>query len=155
MGKTTIPLPEWKEAGYGGHYFFEPSTEDYGFIYQIDYSDGTSYIGKKNLWVIEELPPLKSGKKRDNVIDTVNRIHKGKRVTMDIIRKESDWRKYTGSSKLTQGKEIISRTVLATAPSKRYLTYLEVKYMFLLDVLESDQYLNENILGKFFKGNLI
>lgn len=23
---------------------FEPTSEDYGFIYQIDYEDGTSYI---------------------------------------------------------------------------------------------------------------
>ena len=134
---------------------YEPSTEDYGFIYQIDYDDGTRYVGKKNIWITEELPPLKSGKLRDNVVSTVNRIYKGKRITMDIVVKPSDWRKYTGSSKLTQGKTIIRRTVLITAQSKRHLTYLETKALFCLNVLEDDTYLNENCLGKFFKGNLI
>lgn len=134
---------------------FEPSTEDYGFIYQIDYDDGTRYLGKKNCWVTEELPPLKSGKPRDNVVSTVNRIYRGKRITMDIVVKPSDWRKYTGSSKLTQGKTIIRRTVLITAQSKRHLTYLETKALFCLNALEDDTYLNENCLGKFFKGNLI
>lgn len=134
---------------------FEPTTDDYGFIYQITFDDDTKYIGKKNLWVIEELPPLRSGVPRPHAIDTVNRNYKGKRTTMEIVQKESDWRKYTGSSKLTQDKTIVARTVLAVAPSKRYLTYLEVKYMFLLDVLESEKFVNENILGKFYRGNLI
>ena len=150
-------IPPWLyNDGYSDEFpLFEPTSEDYGFIYQIDYDDGTSYIGKKNLWVTEELPPLKSGKTRPNVHSTVNRIHKGKPVTMDIIIKPSDWRSYIGSSKLTAGKTIISRTVLATAPTKRYLTYLEAKALFCLDALESDQYLNENCLGKFFKSNLL
>ena len=153
---------------------FEPTLDDFGFIYQIDYDDGTSYIGKKNIWIYEELPPLKSGKKRENVVNTVNRSVKltkeelstrtptqirtnvqSKVVPMDVVRKPSAWRSYTGSSALTKNKTIISRIVLATAPTKRYLTYLEVKALLCLNVLEDDKYLNENILGKFFKGNLI
>lgn len=133
----------------------EPTEDDYGFIYQIDYNDGTSYIGKKNLWIREELPPLKSGKKRQNVVSTIQRNYKNKRVTMDIVLKPSNWKKYVGSSKLTDGKVIISKSILAYAPTKRYLTYLETKAIMCLEALENDTYLNENCLGKFFKDNLI
>ncbi|MFA7029629.1 MAG: hypothetical protein WC179_05100 [Candidatus Cloacimonadaceae bacterium] len=133
----------------------EPTEDDYGFIYQIDYNDGTSYIGKKNLWIREELPPLKSGKKRQNVVSTIQRNYKNKRVTMDIVLKPSNWKKYVGSSKLTDGKVIISKNILAYAPTKRYLTYLETKAIMCLEALENDTYLNENCLGKFFKDNLI
>jgi hypothetical protein len=31
------------------------------------------------------------------------------------------------------------------------LTYFETKYQFLREVLEKDEYLNGNILGRFFK----
>lgn len=134
---------------------FEPTLDDYGFIYEITYNDGTKYVGKKNCWMREELPPLKSGKPRPHLVDTVNRRSGGRIVTMEIVQKPSNWRSYTGSSKLTQGKTILSRTVLATAQSKRYLTYLEVKALMCLDALEDDTYLNENCMGKFFKGNLI
>jgi hypothetical protein len=134
---------------------FEPTLDDYGFIYEITYDDSTKYVGKKNCWMREELPPLKSGKPRPHLVGTVNRRHNGHIVTMEIVQKPSNWRTYTGSSKLTQGKTIISRVVLATAPTKRYLTYLEVKALMCLDTLEDDQYLNENVLGKFYKGNLL
>jgi len=31
------------------------------------------------------------------------------------------------------------------------LTYFECKYQFMYDVLENENYLNSNILGKFYK----
>lgn len=133
----------------------KPTKEDYGFIYRIDYDDGTSYIGKKNLWVKKELPQLKSNKRRQNVIGKVNRNYKHKRILMDIVLKPSNWEEYTGSHKLSKSKTIVSKTILAYAPTKRYLTYLEAKAIFCLNALEDDNFLNENCLGKFFKGNLI
>ncbi|MBD3750723.1 MAG: hypothetical protein IE931_14645 [Sphingobacteriales bacterium] len=136
-------------------YSREPTKEDYGFIYQIDYSDGTSYIGKKNLWIKKELLPLKSRKKRQNAIGTIVRNYKNKRVTMEIVLTPSNWKNYTGSSKLTKNKIIVAKTILAYAPTKRYLTYLETKAILCLGALEDDKFLNENCLGKFFKGNLI
>lgn len=125
----------------------------YGYIYCITYTDSTKYVGKKNFYKKMTLPALKSGEIRPGA----ERIHKNinrKRKPLDVLYKESDWKTYNGSSKLTEGKEIQSKEILCFANSKRHLTYLEVKYLFILEVLESDAYLNENILGKFYNNVL-
>ena len=43
------------------------------------------------------------------------------------------------------------REIIQPAFSKKELTYLENKYLFSLEVLESDEYLNDNIEGRYFK----
>jgi hypothetical protein len=45
----------------------------------------------------------------------------------------------------------ISRRILKICFSKTELTYQEVKHQFQYAVLESDQWLNGNIMGKFFR----
>ena len=64
---------------------FNPTPEvieDYqGFVYELEeISTGKKYIGKKFFWSKRRLPPLK-GKSRKR-----------------IVKKESDWRDYYGSS---------------------------------------------------------
>jgi hypothetical protein len=122
----------------------------YGFIYEITYVDGTKYLGKKNFFKQVKLPALKSGKQRPDSTRTYKNLS-GKRVYYDVVQKPSNWLSYSGSSELTTEKTILRKEILALAYSKRELTYLEVKYLFLQEVLESDLYLNSNILGKFFK----
>jgi hypothetical protein len=126
----------------------------YGFIYQIEYDDGTSYIGKKACYSETHLPALKSGLVRPGSLYRIGRNIKGKRVQFDVMRKENNWKSYKGSSDLTKGKTIIRKTILAFASTKRYLTYLEVKALMCFEALEDEKYLNINCLGKFFKGNL-
>ena len=47
--------------------------------------------------------------------------------------------------------ENFERYVLICAPSKKLLTYYEVKYQMVYQVLENpDEFFNDNILGKFF-----
>ena len=114
-----------------------------GFIY-IVYHKPTNkkYIGKKILEVSKKLPPLK-GKKR------VRRV-----------KKESDWLSYFGSNDtiremIKEGKQDeFKREILFFAKTKRQLSYLETRELFKRDVLESDEYFNSNILGKFYKGNI-
>lgn len=134
---------------------FVGPTTSYGFIYQIDYDDGTSYIGKKTFYSEVQLPALKSGIVRPEALYRIGRNIKGKRVQFDVVRKESAWKKYNGSSELTKGKKIVAKTILALCSSKRELTYMETRILFHRDVLEDEHYLNQNILGKFFKGNLV
>ena len=43
------------------------------------------------------------------------------------------------------------RIILQLAYSKKELTYLENKALFSLGVLESEDYLNDNIEGRYFK----
>ena len=126
----------------------------YGFIYQIEYDDSTSYIGKKACYSETHLPALKSGLVRPGSLYRIGRNIKGKRVQFDVMRKENNWKSYKGSSDLTKEKTIIRKTILAFASTKRYLTYLEVKALMCFEALEDEKYLNINCLGKFFKGNL-
>ena len=125
----------------------------YGFIYELELDDGTKYIGKKSFYENKTLPALKNGKQRPNS-KRIGKNKNGKRIYYDIVSKESNWKDYYGSSKLVDKNKVVKRTILELCETKRYLTYAEVKWQFKLDVLEKDEYLNENILGKFYKGGL-
>jgi hypothetical protein len=111
-----------------------------GFVYSI-YNTKTNktYIGKKILLNKRTRPPLKG--------------YKRKRV--DYI--ESNWLKYTGSNAETK-KWIIDdckREIVYICYNRTMMTYYETALQFQLKVLESEGYLNENILGKFYKTKII
>ncbi len=123
----------------------------YGFVYKIIYDNNTAYIGKKVFFNSNTLIALKNGKQRPNS-QRIGKNKKGKRVYLDIVKKESNWQKYIGSSKTIPEKlTITKREILAFAKDKRELTYIETKYLFMNEVLESNKFHNDNILGKFFK----
>ena len=128
---------------------FIPAGDNYGFVYLLTFDDGTQYIGKKNFYTYVKLPALKSGKQRPGST-RIAKNKNGKRVFFDIVQKESNWKTYKSSSKLIGDRTIVSKEILQLASSKRNLTYLETKYLFTYGVLESTNFLNENILGKFY-----
>lgn len=116
----------------------------FGFIYLIThFPTGKKYIGKKQLMSTRTLPPLKGDRKKRKVI------------------KEGNWQKYYGSQK--EIKELVSnsnpedfnREILRYCFSKKELTYRELEEQFLHKVLEDDDYLNSNLLGKFFRKDLL
>ena len=116
----------------------------FGFIYEATYiPTKEKYLGKKVLFFNRTLPPLKGAKRKRKVI------------------KESDWQTYYGSHTkikqlLSEGKqEYFSREILEFAFNKKHLTYLETKYQFCNNVLENTEYINDNILGKFFRKDLV
>ncbi len=80
------------------------------------------------------------------------KVYKRKRVVV----KESDWLTYYSSSKELKeqvkalGKENFKREVLILCKSKREMTYHETRLQFERDVLHKAEYLNGNILGRFF-----
>ena len=45
----------------------------------------------------------------------------------------------------------IKREILRICYTKTELSYYETKYQFVNEVLESDEWLNGNILGRFYK----
>ena len=141
----------WK---HDGKPITTPPCGSYGFIYLITYTDGTRYVGKKDFYSYQTLPALKSGIQRPDS-ERIGKNRNGKRVYFDKVKKESKWQSYTGSSKLTKGKKILTKEIIDIAPTKRNLTYLEVKYLFHFNALEDSSYMNDNILGKFYKDNLI
>jgi hypothetical protein len=135
----------------------EEFTEDmipegaFGFIYIMKaVIDGKKvfYIGKKQFF---NNVKVKLGKK-EMAERTDKRTKDYKRV------KRQSYKNYFSSNDvLIQANKDgihIDRYILKICYSKKELTYEEVRYLFKLDVLESENYLNSNILGKFYRGKL-
>ena len=81
--------------------------------------------------------------------------------TYKLEVKESDWMNYYGSQKdikqlLLEGKkDEFERTILKMCPDKKSMTYFEIKFQMIYQVLEKpDEFFNDNILGKFFTKDL-
>ena len=127
----------------------------FGFVYIVTHKPTKkSYIGKKVLFHNRK---KKLGKKE--LLKLTGIV--GRRPTYKLEVKESDWINYYGSQKdikqlLLEGKkDEFERTILRMCPDKKSMTYFEVKYQMLYQVLEKpDEFFNDNILGKFFTKDL-
>lgn len=128
-------------------------SDIFGFIYLIEYSDGSKYIGKKQAISKQTLPALKDGKEREGAV-RVGKNVLGKRKYFDIITKESNWKLYVGSCKEAKHLKPIKKEILMFATDKINLTFNEVECLIKYDVLRDDKFLNANILGKFYKGRI-
>jgi hypothetical protein len=123
----------------------------YGFIYMTTHiPTGVSYIGKKSLF-----HNVKRKLTKKELAEMP--ITRGRKVTTEVVQKESDWKTYHGSAKpilelLKAGKQDeFKREILHFVNSKKLLTYYECKYLFKYGVLENPlEYFNDNILGKFY-----
>ena len=123
----------------------------HGFVYRIIHKPtGKMYIGKK---ILQNTTKVKLGKKELKELQGVV----GRRPSYKMAIKESNWKTYWGSNKYlkelyeTEPKENFEREILICAPTKKLLTYYELKYQILYEVLEKpDEFFNDNILGKFF-----
>ena len=135
--------------------------DTYGFIYEVFHKPtGQKYIGKKVLRFERNkrlgkraLEELRLERKAQGI---------GGRVPLkQKVVTESDWKDYYGSH--PKIKELLKnckdrsaefeRKILDLVPNKKLLTYYECKHLFINDVLEtySHQYINDNILGKFYR----
>ncbi len=122
-----------------------PDTNKYtGFIYEITYlPTGQKYIGRKRFW---EFKKTKIGVREKTRTKT--------RKKFKWTVKESNWKNYFSSNdflKKNATEKNTKRRILRLCKTKTEMTYWEVKYQFTKGVLESDEWLNKNILGKFFK----
>ena len=127
----------------------------FGFVYIVTHKpSGKSYIGKKVLFHNKK---QKIGKRELEKLQGVV----GRRPSYKLVVKESDWLKYTGSH--TFLKEIrkenrydeLRREILLICFTKKILTYNELKYQMMFEVLEESSYLNDNLLGKFYRKDFI
>ena len=122
----------------------------YGYVYQTTHiPSGKKYVGKKAL--------IYNQKKKIGKREAALWEGKGRPPVYKQVQKESDWKTYYGSHQFIK-EEIKSgnqshfeRIILQLAYSKKELTYLENKALFSLGVLESEDYLNDNIEGRYFK----
>tara|TARA_R110000803_G_scaffold25561_2_gene61115 strand:+ start:32 stop:481 length:450 start_codon:yes stop_codon:yes gene_type:complete len=126
-------------------------TSTFGFIYIITHiPTNKSYIGKKFL---EFTRKQKLGKKELKLLEG----QKGRPPKFKIVQKESDWGTYWSSNKSlkelmkVEPIENFKREILHCCNSKKQLTYFEIKYQMIYQVLEKpNEFWNDNILGKFF-----
>ena len=120
-------------------------ADTFGFVYLVTHTpSGKKYLGKKQLIANRTLPPLKGQKKKRK------------------IQKESDWKTYYGSQ--TEVKQLVKesqdmlefvREIIIFVSTKKLLGYYENKLLYAYDVLENDEYLNNNISGKYFRKDFI
>ena len=117
-----------------------------GFIYNMTaIIDGKSisYIGKKNFWAY----PKTNLAKKDMPTD--------KRLKTYVRKKRNAYKNYYSSNEVLKKAHKdnikIKRDILMICYSATELTYQEVKHQFKYEVLEKEEFLNRNILGKFFK----
>ena len=137
----------WK---YKGKEFDETCIPEggLGFIYIMTaIIDGKSvaYIGKKNFFANIKRP---MGKKA-LAMSTDKRL---KKYTREL---KPDFMRYYSSNKILKDAHkagiTIKREILMICYSAMELTYQEVKHQFKYEVLEKEEYLNANILGRFYK----
>lgn len=120
--------------------FTSEMIEDYfGFVYLITNTiTGKKYIGRKYFY--STLKKKKAGRK--------NRV---------IVRKFSNWQEYFGSSQnLTKdinehGKENFKREILSLHEARADVNYYEIKKQMELNVLECDDYFNDNIMNRYYR----
>ena len=119
-----------------------------GFVYEMQAiinGKHVKYIGKKNFYSKRK---KKFGKKALAALTD-------KRAKKYEIRTKLAYQNYYSSNailkKAHKDKFVIHRIILKICNSKTELTYQETKYQFVNEVLEKDEYLNANILGRFYK----
>ena len=119
-----------------------------GFIYEMEaIIDGKAvrYIGKKNFY--------STTKKKLGVKALANM--EDKRARKYTIQVKTNYQNYFSSNKVLQDAQKngvpIKRFMVRICFSKTELTYHETKYQFVREVLEKEEYLNANILGRFYK----
>tara|TARA_R110002020_G_scaffold29571_9_gene93225 strand:- start:151 stop:621 length:471 start_codon:yes stop_codon:yes gene_type:complete len=121
-----------------------------GFVYEMEtIVDGKSvrYVGKKNFYSHRK---KKFGKKalaamtdkRAKKYEMVSKINYANYYSSNDILKEAH-----------KAGTPIKRYIVRICYTKMELTYFETKYQFIRGVLEKEEYLNGNILGKFYKNN--
>ena len=135
---------------YQGKEFNELCIPEHGigFIYimtAIIEGKSVAYIGKKNFFSNKKKP---MGKKA-LALTTDKRLKKYTReIKPDFINY------YSSNTTLKEAHKagvMIKREILMICYSATELTYQEVKHQFKYEVLEKEEYLNANILGRFFK----
>lgn len=115
---------------------FPKGTE--GFVYLItDIWTGKKYVGRK---YTKTLRKVKGSTRRKSA--------------------DSDWQKYYSSNDFIKkaaktDPKRFKREILRICKTKGECNYFEVAEQFKRDVLSSEDYLNDNINGKYYKENVM
>lgn len=120
-----------------------------GFIYLLKFKNGMQYIGKKNFYARHTAFRLVSGNER------AGHISWSKDRKKEHYYTESDWRDYLGSGKKYNRSNVIEKYIIRTCQTKKQLCYYEAFELFTGRVLLDKTFYNDNILGKFYRRDLM
>lgn len=134
-GSQEIVVPEW---AVGMVYVIEHIPDDAVKGLSVP------YVGKK---LLTSTKRSKIGVREKTATKT--------RKTYKVVKKNSGWENYWGSSKSLHaaretGEGTWKRTIIEWCYSKKNMTYTELKYQLLLGVLERESY-NDNINGSIYR----
>jgi hypothetical protein len=157
-----VTVPQWTYNGQIITEIDDMPEGTYGFIYKVIHTPSQKkYIGKKVLYFERN---KRLGKRALQALRE-ERAKKGIKGRVPLKQKvitESDWKDYYGShleiKRLLEkdGPMAFQKQILSYVKSKKELTYYECKELFINEVLERDnQYINDNILGKFFRKDFL
>jgi hypothetical protein len=125
-----------------------------GFIYRItNIQTGKFYIGRKSLY--------SNIKKKLTKKELSELSGPGRKPTKKLVTSESNWMDYWGSNKgilqeiKEEGTSMFRREILKFCFNKKQLTYWELHYQCVENVLLTDKSYNDNILAKFFRKDLV
>jgi hypothetical protein len=135
---------------------YNPESVDalHGFIYKITYEYDNQeyfYYGKKTF---NSVTKKHFGKKE------LNSIVDKRLKTYRHIKKESSWKKYSGSCKdeRIDSMILVDKEILKIIPyeidSGINLTYWEVYYIIINNAIIDEHCLNANILNSFYRGRI-
>ena len=125
-----------------------------GFVYKItNIKTGKFYIGKKSLY--------SNVRKKLTKKELAEYSGPGRKPTKKLVTSESNWMDYWGSNKgILQeikdlGTDSFRKEILKFCFNKKQLTYWEVHYQCINEVLLTDKSYNDNVLAKFFRKDLV
>jgi hypothetical protein len=125
-----------------------------GFVYKItNIKTGKFYIGKKSLY--------SNVRKKLTKKELAELSGPGRKPTKKLVTSESNWLVYWGSNKgilqeiKEEGTDHFRKEILKFCFNKKQLTYWEVHYQCINEVLFSDKSYNDNVLAKFFRKDLV
>ena len=125
-----------------------------GFVYKItNIQTGKFYIGKKSLY--------SNIRKKLTKKELAELSGPGRKPTKKLVTSESNWLVYWGSNKgilqeiKEQGTDNFRKEILKFCFNKKQLTYWEVHYQCINEVLLTDKSYNDNVLAKFFRKDLV
>jgi len=125
-----------------------------GFIYKItNIKTGKFYIGRKSLF--------SNTKKKLTKAELALQTGPGRKPTSKRVIAETNWTDYWGSNKTLlqeikeNGTSDFRKEILKFCFNKKQLTYWEVHYQCINEVLLTDRSYNDNILAKFFRKDLV
>jgi hypothetical protein len=135
---------------YKGKVFNESDIPEgaIGFVYHMSVilnGNSYAYIGKKNFFANIKKPMGKKALAQT----TDKRLKKYTRIV-----KPNFMAYHSSNQQLKEAHKAgckIKREILMICYSATELTYQEVKHQFKYEVLEKEEFLNGNILGKFYK----